>query len=88
MSINNGRCIHCNRELLTGDFDGVCNVCKERVRNQKEPINYEDKQVGYVKSIKIVNGKPVYEIEITDEETIKMICNGNLKPMSVGYKNK
>jgi NMD protein affecting ribosome stability and mRNA decay len=24
----NGRCIVCNRELSTGDFNGICQVCR------------------------------------------------------------
>ncbi len=88
MSINNGRCIHCNRELLTGDFDGICSQCKQKINNQTEYVTFESKPIGYVKNIKIVNGKPQYDIEITDKEMIDKICNNSPKKMSVGYKKK
>ena len=88
MSINNGRCNHCNGELLTGDFDGICSLCRNRINNQIEYITYNSKPIGYVKSIKFVNGNLEYDIEITDEEAKKMICEGNPKLMSVGYKKK
>jgi len=86
--VSNGRCIHCYGQLLTGDVDGVCSVCKNRINNHTEYVTYEDKQIGYVKSVKMVNGLPRYDIEITDEETKKMIYGDNLKPLSLGYKHE
>ena len=38
----NGRCYKCNRELTTGDFDGMCNFCRK-----------QSQEVKPIKSIKI-----------------------------------
>ena len=44
-------------------------------------------RVNKQKQITLINNcGAIYDIEITDEEAKKMICEGNPKLMSVGYK--
>ena len=40
------KCIYCGKELGTGDFDGVCQSCRELRVNELRPILKSSSQVN------------------------------------------
>ena len=55
---------------------------------ENDNITYNEKIVGKVKSIKIIDGKAHYDIEITDKELIDKIEKAQKPQLSVGYSKK
>lgn len=51
---------------------------------ENDKVTFEDKIVGVVKSVKIIDGNTHYEIEITDQDLIDKIINSQ-KEMSIGF---
>ena len=52
---------------------------------ENDNVTYKEKIVGKVKSIKIIDDKTHYDIEITDKELIDKIKNAQQEQLSVGY---
>lgn len=55
---------------------------------ENDDVTYNDKVIGKVKSIKFIDGKTHYDIEITDKEFIDKIEKAQQSPLSLGYYKK
>ena len=50
-----------------------------------DDVTYQDKKVGYIKSVKNVEGVLFYDVVITDQDVLNMMENQKQPQLSVGY---
>lgn len=53
-----------------------------------DDVTYKDKKVGYIKSVKDVEGVLFYDVVITDQDILNMMENQEQPQLSVGYSKK